>query len=40
MSFKLSVVQEYESNQVSLRFLQRKYEIQDSYTVKRWIKIW
>ena len=38
MSFKLSVVQEYETSKVSLAFLQRKYGIQGSYTVKRWIE--
>ena len=35
MSFKLSVVQEYETSKVSLAFLQRKYGIQGSYTVKQ-----
>lgn len=38
MSFKLSVVQEYETTKVSLGFLQRRYGIQGSYTVKRWIE--
>ena len=35
ISFKLSVVQEYETAKA---FLQRKYRIQGSYTVKRWIE--
>ena len=38
ISFKLSVVQEYETTKVSLGFLQRRYGIQGSYTVKRWIE--
>ena len=38
MSFKLSVVKEYESSRISLEALQRKYGIQGSYTVKRWIE--
>ena len=35
MSFKLSVVQEYETNCISMGALQRKYGIQGSETVKR-----
>lgn len=38
MSFKLSVVQEYETGCISLASLQRKYGIQGSETVKRWIE--
>lgn len=38
MSFKLSVVQEYENTNISLGTLQRKYGIQGSQTVKRWIE--
>lgn len=38
MSFKLSVVQEYESGKASLCYLQRKYGIQGNQTVKRWIE--
>ena len=38
MSFKLSVVQEYEGSSISLGSLQRKYGIQGSQTVKRWIE--
>lgn len=38
MSFKLSVVQEYETNCISMGALQRKYGIQGSETVKRWIE--
>lgn len=38
MSFKLSVVQEYETSRLSLESIQRKYGIQGSQTVKRWIE--
>lgn len=38
MSFKLSVVREYETSQISLRGLERKYGIQGSDTVRRWIE--
>lgn len=38
MSFKLSVVQEYETSRLSLESIQRKYGIQGSQTVKRWIQ--
>lgn len=38
MSFKLSVVHEYETNRLSLESIQRKYGIQGSHTVKRWIE--
>lgn len=38
MSFKLSVVREYETSQISLSALERKYGIQGSHTVKRWIE--
>ena len=38
ISFKLSVVQEYETAKVSLAFLQRKYRIQGSYTVMSYPK--
>lgn len=38
MSFKLSVVKEYETSRLSLEALQRKYGIQGSHTVKRWIE--
>lgn len=38
MSFKLSVVEEYETSQISLSALERKYGIQGSHTVKRWIE--
>lgn len=37
MSFKLSVVREYEEHKVSLRELSRKYGIQGSYTIRQWI---
>lgn len=38
MSFKLSVVQEYESTKASLSALQRKYGIQGDSTIRRWIE--
>ena len=38
MSFKLSVVQEYETSRLSLETIQRKYGIQGSHTLKRWIE--
>ena len=38
MSFKLSVVQEYETSQVSLESLKRKYGIQGDATIRRWIE--
>ncbi len=38
MSFKLSVIKEYETSRVSLEALQRKYGIRGSHTVKRWIE--
>jgi len=37
MAFKLSVIREYEENDVSLESLQRKYGIQGSHTLKRWL---
>ena len=37
MSFKLSVVQEYETTQISLGALKRKYGIQGCSTISRWI---
>ena len=37
MSFKLSVVREYEETKVSLEELTRKYGIQGHNTVRRWI---
>ena len=37
MSFKLSVVREYETNAISLGSLRRKYGIQGNNTIKRWI---
>ena len=38
MSFKLSVVQEYETSRLSMETIQRKYGIQGSQTLKRWIE--
>ena len=38
MSFKLSVVQEYETTQISLGALKRKYGIQGCSTISRWIE--
>ena len=38
MSFKLSVVQEYESTKISLEALKRKYGIQGDSTIRRWIE--
>lgn len=38
MSFKLSVVREYETNAISLGSLRRKYGIQGNNTIKRWIE--
>lgn len=38
MSFKLSVVQEYETSQIGLGAIRRKYGIQGSHTVKHWIE--
>ena len=38
MSYKLSVVQEYETTRISLTALQRKYGIQGSHTVRQWIE--
>ena len=37
MSFKLSVVQEYETSQISKEALKRKYGIQGDSTIRRWI---
>lgn len=37
MSFKLSVVREYEESEVSLGELTRKYGIQGHNTIRRWI---
>ena len=37
MSFKLSVVKEYEETKISLCELSRKYGIQGSHTVRTWI---
>ena len=37
MSFKLSVVQEYETRQISKEALKRKYGIQGDSTIRRWI---
>lgn len=37
MSFKLSVVREYEETEVSLGELARKYGIQGDNTIRRWI---
>ena len=37
MSFKMSVVREYEETDISLGTLSRKYGIQGSYTVRQWI---
>ena len=37
MSFKLSVVKEYEETKISLGELSRKYGIQGSHTVRTWI---
>ena len=37
MSFKISVVKEYEETKVSLGELSRKYGIQGSHTVRTWI---
>ena len=38
MSFKLSVVQEYETTKISLEALKRKYGIQGDSTIRRWIE--
>ena len=38
MSFKLSVVREYETGNVSLGYLKRKYGIQGDSTVRKWIE--
>lgn len=37
MSFKMSVVREYEETRVSLGELSRKYGIQGSHTIRQWI---
>ena len=37
MSFKISVVKEYEETKISLGELSRKYGIQGSHTVRTWI---
>lgn len=37
MSFKMSVVREYEETKVSLAELSRKYGIQGSHTIRQWI---
>lgn len=37
MSFKISVVREYEETEASLGALSRKYGIQGSHTVRTWI---
>jgi transposase-like protein len=37
MSFKISVVKEYEESKISLGELSRKYGIQGSHTVRTWI---
>ena len=37
MSFKLSVVREYEETEISLGELARKYGIQGNNTIRRWI---
>ncbi|MCQ2292091.1 MAG: transposase [Bacteroidales bacterium] len=37
MSFKMSVVREYEEGKVSLGELSRKYGIQGSHTIRQWI---
>jgi len=38
MSFKLSVVQEYETTKISLGALKRKYGIQGCSTISHWIE--
>lgn len=38
MSFKLSLVQEYETSQISFEALKRKYGIQGDSTIRRWIE--
>ena len=38
MFFKLSVVQEYETCQISIEALKRKYGIQEASTIRRWIE--
>lgn len=38
MSFKLSVVQEVESNSISVKGAMRKYDIQSNSTILNWIK--
>jgi len=38
LSFKLNLIKEYEESQCSLGSLQRKYGIQGSHTLKRWIE--
>lgn len=38
MSFKLSVVQEYETTKISMGALKRKYGIQGCSTISRWIE--
>lgn len=38
MSFKLSVVQEYETTKISLGALKRKYGVQGDATIRHWIE--
>lgn len=38
MSFKLSIVQEYETSQISFEALKRKYGIQGDSTIRRWFE--
>lgn len=38
MSFKLSVVYEFESCDISLKALKRKYGIQGDSTITRWLE--
>ena len=38
MSFKLSVVQEYETTKISLGALKRKYGVQGNATIRHWIE--
>ena len=38
MSFKLSVVKEYESGKYSLKYLKCKYGIQGDNTIRRWLE--
>lgn len=38
LAFKLNLVKEYETGMASLSAIQRKYGIQGSHTLKRWVE--